>query len=52
MGLMLWIVPFMTVYYAFLCLIYPDVVAEVMVEDLKEKFNNLFKDKTDINSFN
>ena len=52
MGLVALFVPFTAVYYAILCLIYPDAVAEVIVEDLKEKFNNLFKDKTDINSFN
>ncbi len=52
MGLVVFLAPLVFAYNAFLCLFYPVAVADEIIENLKEKINNLFKDKTDISSFN
>lgn len=56
MGLVVFLAPlaiaYAIAYSAFLCLFFPAAVADEIIENFKEKFNALFKDKTDINLFN
>lgn len=52
MGLVVFLAPLAFAYGAFVCLTHPLTFAKSIVETLKEQFDDLFKDKTDISSFN
>ena len=46
----MWVVvmlaPFLAAYYSIMCLLYPTAVAEVLLDDLKERIENFFNPNT------
>ena len=46
----MWVVvmfaPFLVAYYSIMCLRYPTAVAEVLLDDLKERIENFFNPNT------
>lgn len=52
MGLVVLLAPLAFAYSALVYLTHPISFAKAIAETLKEQFDDLFKDKTDISSFN